>query len=106
MITLTTDFGTRDSYVAEMKGVVLGLNPRAVIVDVSHDIDPQNTPHGAFVLGRAYPSFPVDAVHVAVVDPGVGTSRRAILLVTPTGRFLAPDNGLLTISGQGKPRVR
>ena len=88
---------------AEMKGVVLGLNPRAVIVDVSHDIDPQITAHGAFVLGRAYPSFPGNAVHVAVVDPGVGTSRRAILLVTPTGRFLAPDNGLLTYPVRESP---
>ena len=96
LITLTTDFGTRDPYVAEMKGVVLQLNPQATIVDISHHIDPQNVVQGAFVLGSAYRYFPSDTIHVAVVDQGVGTSRRAILLVTPEGRFLAPDNGLLT----------
>ena len=96
MITLTTDFGTRDPYVAEMKGVVLQLNPQATFVDISHHIDPQSVIQGAFVLGSAYHSFPKNTIHVAVVDPGVGTSRRAILLVTPEGLFLAPDNGLLT----------
>ena len=96
MITLTTDFGTQDSYVAEMKGVVLQLNPQATIVDISHHIDPQSVIQGAFVLGSAYHAFPKDTIHVAVVDPGVGTSRRAILLVTPDCCFLAPDNGLLT----------
>lgn len=96
LVTLTTDFGTRDSYIAEMKGVVLQLNPGANLVDISHSIDPQNVIQGAFVLGSAYQSFPKSAIHVAVVDPGVGTSRRAALLVTPEGFFLAPDNGLLT----------
>ena len=96
MITLTTDFGTRDPYVAEMKAVVLRINPKAAFVDVSHHIAPQNVLEGAFVLGSAYRYFPPDAIHVAVVDPGVGTSRRAILLVTPDGRFVGPDNGLLT----------
>ena len=96
MITLTTDFGTRDSYVAEMKGVVLQLNPRAAIVDISHHIDPQSVIQGAFVLGSAYHSFPKDTIHVAVVDPGVGTDRRPVLLSTPWGQFVAPDNGLLS----------
>ncbi len=96
LITLTTDFGTRDPYVAEMKAVVLRINPQAAFVDVSHHIAPQNVLEGAFVLGSAYRYFPHDAIHVAVVDPGVGTSRRAILLATPQGRFLGPDNGLLT----------
>lgn len=96
MITLTTDFGTSDSYVAEMKGVILQLNPGVVIVDVSHHIEPQDVAQGAFVLGSVRHSFPKDTVHVAVVDPGVGTSRRAVLLVTPGALFLAPDNGLLT----------
>ena len=96
MITLTTDFRTQDSYVAEMKGVVLQLNPQATIVDISHHIAPQSVIQGAFVLGSAHHAFPKNTIHVAVVDPGVGTSRRAILLVTPEGCFLAPDNGLLT----------
>ena len=96
MITLTTDFGVRDPYVAEMKAVILRINPNASLVDISHHIAPQNALEGAFVLGSAYRFFPPDAIHAAVVDPGVGTSRRAIALVTPEGRFLAPDNGLLT----------
>jgi hypothetical protein len=106
LITLTTDFGTRDPYVAEMKGVVLQLNPRAAIVDISHHIDPQSVVQGAFVLGSAYHYFPRDTIHVAVVDPGVGTSRRAILLVTREGLFLAPDNGLLTYVLRDSPEYR
>ena len=96
MITLLTDFGTRDSYGAEMKAVILGLSPHATILDVTHEVAPQNVAEGAVVLGRAFPVFPADSVHVAVVDPGVGTARNALLLVTPDGRFLGPDNGLLT----------
>ena len=96
LITLTTDFGTRDPYVAEMKAVALRINPQVSFVDISHHVSPQNVLEGAHILGSAYRYFPQDAIHVAVVDPGVGTSRRAILLVTPEGRFLGPDNGLLT----------
>ena len=96
MITLTTDFGTRDPYVAEMKAVALGINPGATFIDISHHVAPQNILEGAYVLGSAYRFFPPDAVHVAVVDPGVGTTRRAIALSAPEGVFLAPDNGLLT----------
>ena len=96
MITLTTDFGWRDGYVAAMKGVILGIQPHATLVDVSHDVPPQDVPHGAFVLGTACPYFPTDSIHVAVVDPGVGTARRPLLVVTPRGRYVAPDNGLLT----------
>ncbi len=103
MITLLTDFGTRDSYVAEMKAVILRLNPQATIVDVTHEVEPQAVAEGAVVLGRAFRVFTPDAVHVAVVDPGVGTERRAILLVTPEGQFLAPDNGLLTYAVREAP---
>ena len=106
LITLTTDFGIRDPYVAEMKGVVLQLNPQATFVDISHHIDPQSVIQGAFVLGSAYHSFPENTIHVGVVDPGVGTSRRAILLVTPEGCFLAPDNGLLTYALRDSPEYR
>ena len=103
MITLLTDFGTRDSYVAEMKAVILRLNPQASIVDVTHEVAPQAVSEGAVVLGRALRVFAPDTVHVAVVDPGVGTDRSAILLMTPDGRFLAPDNGLLTYAVREAP---
>ena len=96
IITLTTDFGASDGYVGAMKGVILGINPQVSIVDVTHNVPVQDIAHGAFVLGATCRYFPGDAVHVCVVDPEVGTSRRALLLVTPTGRFVAPDNGLLT----------
>ena len=95
-ISLTTDFGSASGYPGSVKGVLLGINPAANIVDISHDVPPQDIAHGAFVLGSVYRHFDDGAIHVAVVDPGVGTSRRAILLITPVGRFLAPDNGLLT----------
>ena len=95
-ISLTTDFGPASGYAGAVKGVLLGIDPAANIVDISHDVPPQDIAHGAFVLGSAYRYFDDTAIHVAVVDPGVGTSRRALLLITPAGRFLAPDNGLLT----------
>ena len=96
IITLTTDFGSRDGYVAAMKGVILGILPGATIVDVSHDVPPQDIGHAAFVLGATCPYFPPDAVHVAVVDPDVGAERSPLLLVTPHGSYVAPDNGVLT----------
>ncbi len=94
--TLTTDFGTADGYVAAMKGVMLGINPGLALVDVSHEVPPQNVPHGAFVLAEAVRYFPAGAVHLAVVDPGVGGRRKPLLLVTPDASYVAPDNGLLT----------
>ena len=96
IITLTTDFGTRDAYVAAMKGVILGINPEASITDISHHIPPQDVVHAAFALDVVYEYFPTGTVHVVVVDPGVGTSRKALLLTTPKGLYLAPDNGVLT----------
>lgn len=95
-IVLTTDFGLIDSYVGVMKGVVLGVNPEARIIDLTHQIQPQNILQASFTLSTAYHFFPNASVHAVVVDPGVGTDRRAILLVTPHGRFLAPDNGVLS----------
>ena len=96
IITLTTDFGEESPYVAAMKGVILGINPRARVVDLSHQIPPQNLPHAAFFLANAIPYFPSAAVHVIVVDPGVGTER-AILYVEVAGhRLVVPDNGCWT----------
>ncbi len=95
VITLTTDFGTEDAYVAAMKGVIIGVNPKATLVDISHNIEPQNIAQAAFVLGTAYPHFPGGTIHVIVVDPGVGTPRRAIILSNEQAVFVAPDNGVL-----------
>lgn len=95
IITLLTDFGTSDSYVAEMKGRLLGLAPEATIVDITHDIAPGDVMAGAYVLRRAWPEFPRDTIHVAVVDPGVGTSRRALAVDAAGHLFTGPDNGLL-----------
>jgi S-adenosylmethionine hydrolase len=103
IITLTTDFGLTDAYVAAMKGVILGINPEANIVDICHTIKPQNTAEGAFVLSTACPFFPSGTTHVVVVDPGVGTERRAIILKTPTACFVAPDNGVLSYVLQDCP---
>lgn len=96
VITLLTDFGLRDSYVAQMKGVLLTINPDATIVDVTHEIEPQDVRHGAYVLGTSIGRFPPGAIHVVVVDPGVGTSRRPILVATETAVLIGPDNGVLT----------
>ena len=96
IITLTSDFGLADTYVAAMKGVILSLNPDAVIVDVSHAVRPQRIEQGAFLLESARPHFPAHAVHVAIVDPGVGTARRGLALQTPLGILVGPDNGVLS----------
>ena len=96
IITLTTDFGTADSYAGAMKGVILSRCPDATIIDISHEIAPQAVAQGAYVLATAAAHFPPRAVHVAVVDPGVGSDRRPIALSTPAGTFVAPDNGILT----------
>jgi S-adenosylmethionine hydrolase len=95
-IALLTDFGTRDYFVASMKGVILSIDPAAVIVDITHDIPPQDIPEAAFTLRACYRDFPEGTVFVAVVDPGVGSERRAILASAGGYYFVAPDNGLLT----------
>jgi S-adenosylmethionine hydrolase len=96
VITLTTDFGLDDPYVASVKGVILGINPKAMIVDISHSIEPQNILKAAFVLSAVHHYFPDGTVHVVVVDPGVGSQRKAIILRTASAYFLAPDNGVLS----------
>lgn len=96
LITLTTDFGVGDSYVAVMKGVILAIAPAARIVDITHQIAPQNVHAAAYVLSSAVPYFPPDTVHVGVVDPGVGSARRPIAIQTSQARFVGPDNGVFT----------
>ena len=100
IVTLTSDFGSRDPYVAEMKAVILSICPDAVIVDISHEIEKFNIRIGAFMLASAVPYFPKDTVHVAVVDPDVGTERRSILVQTQRGFFVGPDNGLLILAAE------
>lgn len=96
-VTLTTDFGSRDTYVAAMKGVVLGICPEAQIVDLSHDIPPQSIREGALFVAGAMPYFPAGTIHVVVVDPGVGSQRRAVGVRAGDQYFVCPDNGLLTL---------
>lgn len=96
IITLLTDFGLEDGYVASMKGVILGISPDVRLVDISHLIVPQGIRSGAFVLSSTYDCFPRGTIHVAVVDPGVGTARNAIALRTPDYCFIGPDNGLFS----------
>ncbi len=100
MITLTTDFGLKDPYVAEMKGVILSINPKAKIIDLTHDVEKFNTRMGAFMLASAVPYFPKGTIHLAVVDPRVGTERRALLVQTKKGFFVGPDNGVLMLAAQ------
>jgi S-adenosylmethionine hydrolase len=96
IITLLTDFGTADSYIAEIKAVLLARAPRATLVDISHEVSPGDIRAGQFLLSRTWKQFSPDTVHLAVVDPGVGTERRAIAGEHGGHRFVAPDNGLLS----------
>ncbi len=97
IITLTTDFGLADHFVGTMKGVILDILPTAQIVDISHEITPFQIPEAAFVISQAYPYFPKRTVHVVVVDPGVGTTRRPILVEAAGQFFIGPDNGVFSI---------
>jgi S-adenosylmethionine hydrolase len=96
IITLTTDFGLKDPFVGIMKGVISGINPEAEIIDISHGITPQNIFEASLVISMSYGYFPPSTIHVAVVDPGVGGSRRALLVVTRHCYFIGPDNGIFT----------
>jgi S-adenosyl-L-methionine hydrolase (adenosine-forming) len=102
MITLTSDFGLKDPYVAEMKGVILTINPQATIIDVTHCVEKFDIRMGAFVLASAAPYFPKDTIHLAVIDPDVGTERRAILIQTKRSFFVGPDNGVLMLVAQNQ----
>jgi len=96
-VTLITDFGTRDGFVGAMKGVILSINPDVRLVDITHDIDPQDLVGAAFALNSSYPFFPEGTVHLVVVDPGVGGQRRPIALEGDGHLFVGPDNGIFSM---------
>jgi S-adenosylmethionine hydrolase len=100
LITLTTDFGYGSSYVAAMKGVILTINPAARLVDLAHNIPPQGVRHAAFLLAEASHWFPAGTIHVAVIDPGVGSERRLLYAGIEDQIYIAPDNGLLSALAQ------
>lgn len=106
IITLTSDCGTRDAFAASMKGVIYKVNPLAQLVDITHEIGPQDVWEAAFTLRTAARFFPKGTVHLAVVDPGVGSGRRPIIVVTESYYFVGPDNGLFTLVYQEAERIR
>jgi len=105
IITLTTDFGTNDHYVGAMKGVILDITPDAQIVDISHAVQAFDVLDGALAISQAYSYFPNGTVHVVVVDPGVGTTRRPILASSDGYHFVAPDNGVLSMVYAREERI-
>lgn len=105
LITLLSDFGLKDPYVAEMKAVIVTICPNARIIDISHMIEEFNVRMGAFVLASAAPYFPERTIHVTVVDPGVGTKRRALLVQTNRAFYIGPDNGVLMLAAK-KSQIR
>jgi S-adenosyl-L-methionine hydrolase (adenosine-forming) len=105
IITLTTDYGTNDHLVGTVKGVILKINPDVTIVDISHHVTPYDLLDGALTIGAAYPYFPARTIHVVVVDPGVGTERRPLLVTSENQYFVAPDNGVLSLLYERDPTV-
>lgn len=107
MITLLTDFGLSDYFVPAVKGVILTINPESRIIDITHDVAAHDIQDAAFTLGACYHNFPAGTVHVVVVDPGVGSSRRAIVAEAGGYFFVGPDNGVFSFvyAREGKPRV-
>jgi hypothetical protein len=106
IVTLLSDFGTADGYVAAMKGAILAVSPGLRVVDVTHEVPPQDVRSGAFILAQVAPVFPPGTVHVAVVDPGVGSLRRPLLVLAAGQAFVGPDNGLLTRAAPRPHEVR
>lgn len=106
IVTLTTDFGLNDHFVGTMKGVILNIAPEAEIVDLNHAVQAFDVLDGALTIAMSYSYFPVGTIHVVVVDPGVGTARRPILLSTETHYFVAPDNGVLSLVYNREERLR
>jgi S-adenosylmethionine hydrolase len=105
IITLTTDYGTSDHLVGAMKGVILKINPEAHIVDICHNVLPFDVLDGALTIGQAYRFYPPRTVHIVVVDPGVGTARRPILVTGDQHYFVAPDNGVLSVVYEKEERL-
>src|SRR5205807_9780763 len=97
VIALLTDFGTRDHYAGAMKGVALGICPDATLVDISHDVPPHDVLGGALELAACYRYFPAGTIFLVVVDPGVGSARRGIAADAGDYKFVAPDNGVLSV---------
>ncbi|MBM3728092.1 MAG: SAM-dependent chlorinase/fluorinase [Acidobacteria bacterium] len=107
LITLTTDFGSSDHFTGVMKGVIRRIAPGADVIDITHEIPPFEIAEGAFVVSQTYRYFPRKTIHVVVVDPGVGTARRPILVEAAGQYFLGPDNGVLSmVYGREKSKVR
>ncbi len=106
MITFLTDFGTADYFVPAVKGVILSINPQTQLIDLTHEIPAQDIAGGAFTLGACYRNFPPKTIHLAVVDPGVGSARRAIVVDAGDYRFVGPDNGLFSYVYRQESRVR
>ena len=109
IITLTTDFGSADSYVGAMKGVILGIAPQARLVDITHQLPPQDVRAAAWVPHNIVPYFPANTIHVAVIDPGVGSTRRPLAIRTSGGLFVGPDNGVFSYvlaRGAGEPNQK
>jgi len=100
IITLLTDFGLRDSYVAEMKAVILSICPEANIIDISHEVRKYDIRMGAYLLARASRYFPNGTIHLAIVDPGVGSERRAIIVESQRAYYVGPDNGILMMAAE------
>jgi S-adenosylmethionine hydrolase len=97
IVTFTTDFGSRDHFAGVMKGVIASINPEANVIDISHEVAPFEITHGAFLLAQSYRYFPPKTIHVAIVDPGVGSARRPILIEAEKQYFIGPDNGVLAM---------
>ena len=93
---MTSDFGLGDHYVGSMKGVILGINPEAVITDITHEIPKYNIFKAAFTVRNFYKHFPKDSIHIVVVDPGVGSERKPIVVESEQGVFIGPDNGVFS----------
>ncbi|MDP3979779.1 MAG: SAM-dependent chlorinase/fluorinase [Chlamydiota bacterium] len=106
IVTLTTDFGTKDWYVGAMKGAILSICPEATLVDITHDCDPFDIKMAAFQFGCAYSQFPIGTVHLVVVDPGVGSDRESLIVETKGFYFVAPNNGILSYALKGKHKAK
>ncbi|HYX70836.1 MAG TPA: SAM-dependent chlorinase/fluorinase, partial [Terriglobales bacterium] len=105
LVTFTTDFGASDHYVGTMKGVIYNINPSAQIVDISNSVHSYDVLDGALTVAQAYQYFPADTIHLVIVDPGVGSSRRPLVVTTGKHIFVAPDNGVLSLVYEREERI-